>query len=315
MKSSLPIGVIGGGGFGRALAQAAARTGREVRLWSRTPRNLGENIECTSDIGALTEAELLFLAVPSSHIPAVGPILGEHLDGRHLLVHVSRGLVGDELQTLSQHLRQVTPCRRLGVLAGPLVASALAEGSPSGALIGTRFPEVAAAVREALCSTDTGLRLYETRDILGAEIASALVGLLALAAGYTRHQGVGPAALAVFLTRGMAEGARLAETLGGNADTFAGLAGYGDLLAVMAGDERPEVRLGAALARGLSPQEAAAEAGAHIEGISIAARLVAHAERMQIEAPIATMIARTLEGSTNAADAMAALMARRVRTE
>ena len=200
----------------------------------------------------------------------------------------------------------------MGALGGPLVAEALRDGTPSGAVVGTHFPEVADAVRAALGSE--ALRLYDTMDLVGVEVASAMVGLLALGVGYGRAAGAGPAALALVLTRGMAEAARLAPSLGADPQTLSGLAGHGDLLAVMAGDERPEVRLGRALAEGRSLDEAAREAGAHIEGVKLASRLAAHAERLGLEAPICRTIVDVLEG-TPAQDAIRALMARDAGTE
>ena len=241
------VGVVGGGGFGRAMARALHRNGRHVVLWSRQ-KTPSEHVTVTTDLADLADAELIFFAVPSPHVDATATALGAHLNGSHLLVHVSRGLVGEELATLSQVLKVRTPCRRIGALAGPLDAEALADGEPTGAIVGTRFPEVTAAVREAL-DTDS-LRTYESRDIVGVEIASAVVGYLALAVGVGRELQISPATVAVLLTRGMNEATRWAPTLGADPSTFYGLAGQGDLLSVMGGDVRPEVRLGRALARG-----------------------------------------------------------------
>ncbi len=306
------IAVVGGGGFGRALAKAASSNGRDVILWSRRGE-ADEGVRITDDFADLADAELIFLAVPSPYIPETAAELGRHLDGSHLLVHVSRGLIGDDLNTLSQHLRQTTPCRRVGALAGPLDAEALLESQPTGAIVGSRFPEVGTAVREALGSSS--LRIYESRDVIGVEIAAAIVGLLALAAGFGRAHGASPATLSVFLTRGMTECVRLGVALGASAETFSGLAGFGDLMAVVGGDDRPEVRLGAALARGKSLEEAGREAGAHIEGVSIAARLVAFAARVGLDAPMSAAVAEVIGGRLSPSAAIETLMARRVGRE
>ena len=137
---SLRIGVVGAGGFGRAIALASTRHGHDVWLWSRRERELPEPIRVSTDLMALRECELIFLAVPSSHAEEVSEQLCEVVDGRHLMVHVSRGLVGAELKTITQVIREKTVCRRLGALAGPIVAEALAEGRPSGAILGLAFP-------------------------------------------------------------------------------------------------------------------------------------------------------------------------------
>ncbi|HBQ10866.1 MAG TPA: hypothetical protein DEF51_06660 [Myxococcales bacterium] len=176
------VGIVGGGSFGVGLGVAIARNGGEALLWSRTKRDAPEGVTATSDLAALSECELIFVCVPSMHVPAVAPELGAHLDGRHLLVHVSRGLIGDELQTVSRHLSANTPARRVGCLAGPLNPRVLTEAIPGGGVVGTRFPEVAEAVREAIGAPE--VRLYDTDDVVGVEVASAMVGLLALAAGF-----------------------------------------------------------------------------------------------------------------------------------
>src|SRR5690606_27838602 len=107
--------------------------------------------------------------VPSVHVGALAVELGAHLDGSHLLVHVSRGLLGDELETLTHLLRETTPVRRVGALAGPLVAKALIEGQPGGGIVGSLFPEVADAVCDAIAGKR--LRIYRTDDVVGVEIA------------------------------------------------------------------------------------------------------------------------------------------------
>ena len=306
---SRPVGVVGGGGFGQALARAAARNGHPVILWSRSPREPADpRIRTTTDLAELVEAELVFVAVPSSHAEPVAETLGEHVDGRHLLVHISRGLVGDGLTTVGEVLAVRTAARRIGALAGPLVAPALAAGDPGAGVVGTRFPEVAAAVREAIGTAN--MHIYKTDDLVGVEIASAMVGLTALMVGFGQAIGLGPGTLAVLATRGVYEAARVGMLRGAWERTFSGLAGYGDLLAAVAGDGRPEVLFGRALASGGAVAEAARDAGAHVEGISIARNVAQFAERRGVEAPIAAATVAVLEGKLTGQAAIERLMQR-----
>lgn len=311
--SQLPVGIAGGGSFGRGLALAAARSERDVVLWSRSHQLDHPRIRVTRELGDLAATDVIFFAAPSVHAADLAGRLGEHLDGSHLLVHVSRGLVGEELRTITQVLRQETPCRRVGALAGPLVAHGLAEGLPGGGIVGTRFPEVTDAVRSAIASP--ALRIYDTPDVTGVEVASAVVGLLSLVVGYAQAAGLDPGTLAVLVTRGMAEGARVGAALGAEQVTFGGLAGYGDLMAAAAGDDRPETRLGRSLAEGRDREEAANQAGAHIEGVSIARRVANFASRVGLDAPISLMVADVLEGHIDARGATERLMARRMHME
>jgi glycerol-3-phosphate dehydrogenase (NAD(P)+) len=310
---SLRIGVVGAGGFGRAIAQAAARHGHEVVVWSRRERELPEPIKTSTDIGSIRDRELIFMAVPARHAIETAEQLGEVVDGRHLMVHISRGLIGPELRTITKVIAEKTVCRRLGALAGPLVADALAEGRPSGAILGTGFPELTEMVRDALGGSE--LRVYDTPDVVGVELASATVGFLTVVLAYAKEVGVGPSTLAVLATRGMVEVSRIGQTLGAEESTFMGLAGLGDLIAAVAGDERPEIRLGRALAKGATLSSAVGEAGAYIEGIEVAAQMMEHARRLGLETPISSTFVALSQGRMSSDDAIHALMERRVGRE
>jgi NAD-dependent glycerol-3-phosphate dehydrogenase C-terminus len=132
-------------------------------------------------------------------------------------------LLGNGLQTITELLREVTPVRRLGALAGPLVAKSLADSQPGGGIVGSLFPEVAETVREAIGGSS--LRIHDTQDVVGVEMASALVGLVALVVGHAMGSGFGPGPLAVLATRGVAESARVAGSCGAQERTFSGFGG------------------------------------------------------------------------------------------
>lgn len=311
MKRTLSI--VGGGGFGHALAHAALRREHEVTLWSRRPSEVAAGLTTTTDLAKIAESDLVLVAVPSSHVLETARALGAHLEGRHLVVHVSRGLVGEGLSTVSSVLRHETAARRVGCLAGPLGSTTLREGLPGGGVIGTAFGEVAEAVREAIAGPS--LRLYETEDVLGVELSSALVGLMALVLGFAKELGFGPATLSVLMTRGLAEVTRFGVAMGAEERTFHGMAGFGDLLAAAFGDERPEVLLGQGLARGLSVEDAAKQAGAYVEGIKIASRVAARAKSLGIEMPISDAIAAVMAGQLTPQAMLEKLMTRRLRKE
>lgn len=307
------VGVVGAGAFGRAIAHAVAQAGHDVVLYTRGEKHDAPRLDMTSDLADVARAELIFLAVPSVHLVEVSRALGHHLDGSHLLVHLSRGLLGEELTPLSRVLRTETPARRVGVLAGPLVAEALLRGEPSGAIVGSHFPEVAKAVRGALSGAH--MMVFDTDDVVGVEVASAFVGIVALAVGLARGLGLGPGSLSVLTTRGIYEGARVASRLGGDVRTLGGLAGMADLVAVVAGDERPEERLGRAIAGGATPTEAIASLGTYVEGVRLLEHLSPWAKREGVSLPICHAIAGVLAGRLSPPAAVAALMARRAGRE
>lgn len=311
--NSRRVGILGGGRFGLGLAAAARRAGNEVILFTRRTGLGTDGLQTTTDLSLLVTAEPILLAVPSSHAADVAAQLSTYLDGRHLLVHVSRGLVGDELRTVSQVFVQRTAVRRVGVLAGPLVADALQEGTPGGGVVASEFPEVVSAVRQALrCPS---LRLYSSEDLIGVEASAALCGLLSFMIGYMRKMGFGPGALSVLTTRGLGEAARIGVSLGGREQSFQGLAGVGDVMAAVANDGRPEVQVGEALVGGASVADAVAEQGAFFEGLDLAGRVAAHATRRGIDAPILQVAAEVLTGRLKPEAALSTLMDRPVGRE
>ena len=206
----------------------------------------------------------------------------------------------EQLETISDIVRDESPVRRVGALGGPALASELLAARPSVMVCGSRYPEVLVALRAAF--EGPMLRLFETHDLLGLEWASALVGCLAIGVGYARGAELGPGLLAAVITRAVEEGARLAAAAGGDDRTLLGLAGYGDLLASIAQTERPEVLVGEALAKGKPLEQALADAKQRVEAIELTARVVAWAEARGVPAPLFGTLARSvLSGRTSEA--------------
>jgi glycerol-3-phosphate dehydrogenase (NAD(P)+) len=308
-----PVAVLGAGRFGLALTRAAARTG-EVVVWSRRELEFSEpTVRVTQDLAELASAELILLAVPSRHAAMILEVAGHYLDGSHLLVHVSRGLLDDELRTMSHLIKTVTPCRRVGALAGPISAEILISASPGAGVVGSEFPEIVEAVRGAIAGPT--LRIYDSEDLRGVELAAALTGLLLFTIGFAQRVGFGPETIGALATRGVAEVARIGRELGAKVETFGGLACFGDLLAAVAGSDRPELELGRAIASGANPTEALARAGGSIEGIEVARRVSEFGKRRKIRTPLADVISELVGGGLTAGEAVRKLMVRDVGAE
>lgn len=284
------IAVIGGGAWGLALAAAAARAEGDVVLVSRRdPPETPSGVRVVREMkDAAKHARLLILATPSSVIRTVLRDLGDHLDGSHYVVHGVRGLVHDEsdddLHTISDIIREETPVRRTGALGGPALAHDILAGKPSVLVVGSRYPEVNEAAIAAFGSP--ALRVYPTNDVKGLEWASALVGCLTIAVGYAQAMNTSAGLVAALISRAVGEAARLAAAAGGEEKTLLGLAGYGDLLASIAQAERPEVRVGQALAKGLSPSEAAKAGELRVEALELIPRVVRWSESAGVRSPI-----------------------------
>ncbi len=276
--------VVGGGAWGLALAAAIGRAGNTALVVTRREGALPEGAERSTLAEACKEAKLVVFAVPTAVTHEAARELGNHLGGQHYVVHGVRGLVGDDLDTVSDVLRAETPTRRVGALGGPVLEADLLEGKPSVMVSGARFPEVNDAVSEAFSSAH--LRLYPTNDLRGLEWGSALVGCIAIAGGFARGLGMSSGLVAAFMTRSVNEAARIAVAAGGEDRTLLGLAGYGDLLAAIIQDDRPEIALGRALAAGKSTQEALAEVKVRVEAVELVPRILAWCERKDLRTPI-----------------------------
>jgi len=281
------VAVVGGGAWGVALAAASARAGSETLLFSRRDLDgaLPPGVVRSSGFEEIgRRARLVLLAVPSAILGEIARGLGDFVDGRHFVVHGIRGLSGDPLTPLSEVIRRESPVRRIGALGGPSLASDLREGRPSVLVSGSAFPEVTAALSLALVSP--ALRVYTTPDLHGLEWASALVGCLAIGVGYAKGVGLGAGLIAAFISRGVQEAGRIAASAGGAERTLLGLAGYGDLLASTEQQDRPEVKLGTALAEGKSLDRALAAATLRVEAVELIPRVVRFAESRGVRAPI-----------------------------
>ncbi|MGB1700915.1 MAG: NAD(P)-binding domain-containing protein, partial [Nannocystaceae bacterium] len=183
----MQVGVIGGG-FGYGLAMAVARGGHEVTLCTRRSfEKLAPRVSVTDSLSEALAHELVYLAVPSPSLEKILDELVHVVDGRHRLVHVSRGLIGAELQTLCQVLVQRTSARRVGVLAGPLSDAVLRDGNPGGGVVASDYPEVIRYVRETLGGPR--LRIYGSADRQGVEVGAAMTGILLFALGFGAGMG------------------------------------------------------------------------------------------------------------------------------
>jgi len=283
--------VVGGGPWGLALAAAIGRAGNTALLVSRRDHELPEGARRATLAEGCKAARLVVLAVPTGVSHAVARELGDHVGGEHYVVHGVRGLVPREapdgtldLETVSDVVRAETPVRRVGALGGPVLEADLLAGKASVIVTGSRFPEVNDVLGEAFASPS--LRVYPTHDLRGLEWGSALVGCIAIAGGFARGLGMSSGLVAAFMTRSVNEAARIAVAAGGEDRTLLGLAGYGDLLAAIIQDDRPEIALGRALAAGKSREEALAQVKLRVEAVELVPRVLAWCERHDVRTPI-----------------------------
>jgi glycerol-3-phosphate dehydrogenase (NAD(P)+) len=313
--------VVGAGTWGTAFARLLADRGHEVTLAARddeqaraiadTGRNprylpdvaLDDIAGAPLDEAPFSAADLLVVAVPSrafgevvAGLPQDGPVLS-----------LTKGLdptTGNRLSTL-------LGARPVAVLSGPNFAEEIGHGLPAAAVIASEDKELAERLQREINSLI--FRVYVNQDVVGTELAAAAKNVIALAAGGVDGLGLGDNAKSGVVTRGLAEMARLGEACGGRGETFAGLAGIGDLIATSWHHHGRNRRAGELIARGTAPEEAAAEIGT-VEGLTTAPVLRELSQRVGVEMPITNAVCEILEGRS-LDELIAGLMGRRPTAE
>lgn len=314
--------VVGGGSWGTAFATLLRARGHEVTLACRDPAqadaiaSTGRNprylrsadlrgIEATTIVDApVAAADLVVVAVPSA---SFGTVV-EALPGSAPLLSLTKGLDPASGRRLSTLVRD----RPVAVLSGPNLAEEIAQGLPAAAVIASEEPDLALHLQHAVVST--AFRIYVTSDLVGVELCAAAKNVIALAAGGADGLDLGGNAKAALVARGLAEMRRLADAAGARPDTFAGLAGMGDLIVTCWSPVGRNRRAGELIARGASAQEAAAAIGQVVEGLTTAPVLRDLSHSLGVELPITEGVCAVLEGVA-LGDLVAQLMSRAPTTE
>ncbi len=298
------VTVVGGGSWGTAFATVLRDRGHEVTLacrdaeqaelisqTGRNPRYL-QHVDlagiqaATIDATSVADANLVVVAVPSA---AFGDVVAA-LPGTSPVLSLSKGLDPSSGARLSTLVRD----RPVAVLSGPNIAEEIARGLPAAAVIAGE--DRALAVQLQLAITSTAFRVYVNDDVVGVELCAAAKNVIALAAGAADGLGIGDNGKAALVTRGLAEMGRLADVAGGRPETFAGLAGMGDLIVTCWSKSGRNRRAGELIARGTQPGEAAAEIGMVVEGLTTAPALRDLAHRLDVEMPITEGVCSVLDG-------------------
>jgi glycerol-3-phosphate dehydrogenase (NAD(P)+) len=323
------IAVLGGGSWGTALAATLCRGGSQVSLWvrdadavavmrreRRNPRYLSDvaldpAIEITGDLRAAVHgSDIVLYAVPSHAMREVAAASAAALRGDAVVVSAAKGFEERSGETMTAVLRDElggTLAERITALSGPNIAVEIGRGLPAASVVAGE-PEAAATVRDA-CSHES-FRVYSTRDVVGVEYAGALKNVVAIAAGACDGMSAGDNGKAAIMTRGLAEMARLGVAAGAEAMTFAGLAGVGDCMVTCSSPHSRNRRLGEAIARGATLDQALAGIRMVVEGVDATKVALRTAHRLGVDMPITTEIHAVLFEGKPVAAALADLMHR-----
>jgi glycerol-3-phosphate dehydrogenase (NAD(P)+) len=321
------IGVIGGGAWGTALAQVAARGGEPVLLWAREGEvvesvnaahenrmflagvPLSPAIRATGSLGDLAGLDALLVVAPAQHVRAV---LSEAPIGTTPLVLCAKGIEAGTKLLVGEVAQQVAPDAPIAVLSGPTFAHEVAAGKPTAVTLACEDEDLRARLAERLAGP--AFRTYGSSDVIGAEIGGAVKNVLAIACGVVEGAGLGLNARAATIARGFAEMTRFGLARGAQAETLTGLSGLGDLVLTCSSTSSRNFSLGVGLGQGRSAKDLMADRRTVAEGAFTAPVLQQAAADAGVDMPVAEAVCALLSGTPVTA-VVEALLSRPLRAE
>lgn len=331
----MKIGVIGAGSFGTALAEVAMRCGHEVLIWAHDPKvavairesrsnpvylptaKFNDAVSATNSLADVASfSDTLLSAVPSHHHRSVFRQFAAELGDRRVrVVSGTKGIENESLERVSEMTKEVLGDRlaAFGTVSGPTFAAEMSREDPTTAVIASDDDDFAAEMQTQLsCRT---FRMYRSNDVVGVELSGALKNVIAIAAGVVEGVGFGSNTTAALITRGLHEIRRLGMALGGKPETFAGLAGMGDLVLTCTGSLSRNRAVGVELGQGKTLNEILNETRRIAEGVKTCKAAKQLADRHGIEMPIIGEMHRVLYENEKPRDAIARLMTRTLKAE
>ncbi len=324
--------IIGAGSWGTALGILASSNKHEVTLLTReeqqaeTLNTKRENerylpgvplpellTASTKTTEALPTAELVLFVIPTAHFRQTAADCLPHITPGTILLSCSKGIERGTGKRMSEILSELYPSHPIAVLSGPNHAEEIAQGLPACAVIGASQEQLANQLQVQF-STPT-FRTYTSTDVAGIELGGAIKNVYALAAGIAAGLKLGDNALAALTTRSLAEMTRLGVQLGGQAETFAGLSGVGDLIATCFSTHSRNHQIGLALAAGQTASEAETNLGMVAEGVPNTRSVYEKAQQIDTRTPILDAMYAILYQNQAAAEVLHRLLTRDPRSE
>jgi glycerol-3-phosphate dehydrogenase (NAD(P)+) len=329
------LAIIGGGGWGTALAMVLAPRFPRVRLWvyevdlaariRETRENdvylpgcrLPNHVEIVNQLpAALDGAEIVLSAIPSHLVRGLYQQMLPFLHESMVFVSATKGLENGTLLRMSEVIRDVLRNRlapRVAVISGPTFALEVARFEPTALVVASTDSALSECVQTAFSGPT--FRLYVNSDTIGVEIGGAVKNVVAIGAGVVHGLGLGHNAMAALITRGLAEITRLAVAMGGAAQTLAGLAGLGDLVLTCSGDLSRNRMVGVELAHGRRLEEIVSSMKMVAEGIKTTNAVADLAKRHSVEMPISEQMFQMLHFGISPRDSIQRLMDRSLKGE
>ena len=310
------IAVLGGGSWGTTTASVISRQCDAV-LWARDAQIVDEinqrhtntryladatlhpKLTATMELNVAVEhADAVLIAVPSSHFREVLVNALPDIPRDIPVISLSKGLEKGSRMRMTEIIHEVSPHSIPGVLTGPNLALEIVAGQAAASVLALEAHDAALALQPTL---NNGLfRVYTNQDVIGCELGGVLKNIIAIAVGMGDGLGAGDNTRAALITRGLAEMSRLGEALGGKAETFAGLAGMGDMIATCTSPQSRNRHVGMELAEGRSIEDIIDSMHMVAEGVKSAPTVIELAREKGISLPISEDVYRVITGESNA---------------
>lgn len=320
----LKVGVLGGGSWGTTVAALVSRNA-PVRLWARSPdtvlqintehRNerylpgisLPEKLVASSDLAEVVKtADVLVMGIPSQNFRSVLEEVREHIRPWVPLISLTKGLEVETRKRMTEVVEEVLPGHPVGVLTGPNLAREIMEGRAAASVLAMKGGGNVSMLRPLF---NSGLfRVYSNEDVTGCELGGVLKNIIAIAVGMGDGLGAGDNTRAGLITRGLSEVTRLGVALGGQKETFSGLAGMGDMIATCTSDQSRNRSVGVQLGRGRSIEEIISDMVMVAEGVKTAPAVMELAQANDISMPIAEDVYKVVIGESTATRAFRGLL-------
>jgi glycerol-3-phosphate dehydrogenase (NAD(P)+) len=309
---NLKAALLGGGSWGTTVASLVARNA-PVKIWARCHdtveeinrdhRNskylpgatLNSKLVATHSIDeAVAGCDVLVMGVPSQHFRTVLEQAREHVRPWVPVISLTKGLEAGTERRMTQIINEVLPGHPVGVLTGPNLAREIIAGQAAASVMAMEDEIIVRALQELFHG---GLfRVYTNTDLIGCELGGVLKNVIAIAVGMGDGQGAGDNTRSALITRGLAEITRLGVAMGGRPETFAGLAGMGDLIATCTSPQSRNRHVGYELGKGRQLDDIIDGMQMVAEGVKSAPTVVALSEHHGVEMPIARDVFSVLQG-------------------
>lgn len=309
-RQGLKVTFLGGGSFGTAMANMAAKNGCQATLWVRHKRvvramqkhrvnkkylpnhTLHTRLNYSYDLAdAIKDADIIFVAVPSKAFREMLTKIAPHIRAQSI-VSLTKGIEKETFCLMSDIIEAVLPEVNFGVMSGPNLAIEIMNNMPSATVIASISAPLKRAVQQALSSAF--FSVFTSCDVRGVELGGALKNIYAIAMGMASAHNIGENTKAMILTRALAEMSRFGVVHGANPMTFLGLSGVGDLYATCTSTLSRNYQIGQMLGTGMTLQNATKKLGQTAEGVNTILQVYEIAQAQGISMPITAALYRVI---------------------